>query len=125
MGLIKMQIKKAGRGRIFYHFILFLSIITSSPTTGQFISVKQFIPELGYEQPRQYSLSAAPNGKYLRVSVKREVAQKEKPAGKMSNLLHADVKVFKMLRKKKGKEEKVNNKVRNKINNRNKRIITK
>eukprot|EP01113_Clastostelium_recurvatum_P001351 TRINITY_DN10553_c0_g2_i2.p1 TRINITY_DN10553_c0_g2~~TRINITY_DN10553_c0_g2_i2.p1 ORF type:complete len:448 (-),score=108.53 TRINITY_DN10553_c0_g2_i2:24-1367(-) len=60
---------------------------------GQFISVKQFVPELGYEQPRQYSLSSAPNEKYLRVSVKREMAAKERPAGKMSNLLHADVKI--------------------------------
>eukprot|EP00026_Physarum_polycephalum_P007498 Phypoly_transcript_07560.p1 GENE.Phypoly_transcript_07560~~Phypoly_transcript_07560.p1 ORF type:complete len:390 (+),score=83.08 Phypoly_transcript_07560:224-1393(+) len=58
---------------------------------GQFISVKQFVPELGYEQPRQYSLSCAPNQKYLRVSVKREVALAERPAGKMSNLLHVDV----------------------------------
>lgn len=61
--------------------------------TGQFISVKQFVPELGFEQPRQYSLSAAPNSKYLRISVKKEIAEKERPSGKMSNLLHAGIKV--------------------------------
>lgn len=59
---------------------------------GQFISIKQFVPELGYEQPRQYSLSTASNAKYLRISVKREVALNERPAGQMSNLLHIGVK---------------------------------
>lgn len=60
---------------------------------GQFISVKQFVPELGYEQPRQYSLSSAPNSQYFRVSVKKEIAKNELPAGKMSNLLHSGVNV--------------------------------
>lgn len=54
---------------------------------GQYISVKVFVPELGLTQPRQYSLSDAPNGRYLRISVKRE-AGSAKPAGLVSNLLH-------------------------------------
>jgi len=60
---------------------------------GQFISIKQYVPELGYEQPRQYTLSSAPNPHHLRLSVKREIAHDAKPAGKMSNMLHAGVKV--------------------------------
>jgi len=59
---------------------------------GQFISIKQFISELGYEQPRQYSLSVAPGNQFLRISVKKETG-KNKPSGKMSNLLHTSTQV--------------------------------
>lgn len=55
---------------------------------GQFISVKTFIPTLGYEQPRQYSLSAAFNPDYYRISVKKEKNQ-HSPDGIVSNLLHS------------------------------------
>lgn len=55
---------------------------------GQYISVKLFVPELGLTQPRQYSLSDAPNGEYLRISVKRESASRDNPGGLVSNLLH-------------------------------------
>ncbi|MBK1897677.1 NO-inducible flavohemoprotein [Chryseobacterium paridis] len=54
---------------------------------GQYISVKTFVPLLGYEQPRQYSLSSAFNPKYYRISVKREKNQ-HSPDGIVSNLLH-------------------------------------
>jgi nitric oxide dioxygenase len=54
---------------------------------GQFISVKTFIPELGYEQPRQYSLSSAFNPEYYRISVKKE-KNLFSPDGIVSNLLH-------------------------------------
>ncbi|KAL0484446.1 hmp, partial [Acrasis kona] len=54
--------------------------------SGQYISVKKFIPALGFEQPRQYTLSDAPNKKYFRVSVKREDSGSVK--GVMSNELH-------------------------------------
>jgi nitric oxide dioxygenase len=61
---------------------------------GQFVSVKRFVGELGLEQPRQYSLSDAPHGKWLRISVKREAAGDDdtaKPAGRISNLLHDEL----------------------------------
>src|SRR5690606_19850118 len=55
---------------------------------GQYISVKLFVPLLGLNQPRQYSLSDAPNGEYLRISVKRESSRMTAPGGLVSNLLH-------------------------------------
>ncbi|KAM5344025.1 hypothetical protein ACJ41O_012562 [Fusarium nematophilum] len=55
---------------------------------GQFVSIRCFLPELGAYQPRQYSLSDVPNGKYFQVSVKREFASDTKPAGRVSNVLH-------------------------------------
>lgn len=60
---------------------------------GQYVSVKLFVPILGYSQPRQYSLSAAPGGQSLRISVKRESGDDEsaRPQGMVSNLLHASV----------------------------------
>ncbi|KAF2460649.1 globin-like protein [Lineolata rhizophorae] len=39
---------------------------------GQFVSVRLFVPALGHEQPRQYSLSDAPRPDYFRITVKRE-----------------------------------------------------
>ncbi|UTH72614.1 NO-inducible flavohemoprotein [Chromobacterium sp. IIBBL 290-4] len=60
---------------------------------GQYVSVRRFVGEWGLSQPRQYSLSDAPNGEYLRISVKREDAAVGKPAGKMSNLLHREAEV--------------------------------
>jgi nitric oxide dioxygenase len=50
---------------------------------GQYIGVRLFIN--GEELRRNYSLSAAPNGREYRISVKRE------PNGKVSNHLHANV----------------------------------
>lgn len=55
---------------------------------GQYVSVRLFVPELGYRQPRQYSLSDAPGQGYLRISVKRECAAQGKPGGMVSNRLH-------------------------------------
>ena len=55
---------------------------------GQYISVKLFVSEWNLFQPRQYSLSDAPGNDYLRISVKRERANAEKPDGQVSNLLH-------------------------------------
>lgn len=57
---------------------------------GQYVSVKCFVEEWGLAQPRQYSLSDAPNDEYLRISVKREDGGEGKPAGRVSNLLHAE-----------------------------------
>ena len=41
---------------------------------GQYVSVKVHRPGLAFNQIRQYSLSAAPDGRQLRISVKREDA---------------------------------------------------
>lgn len=60
---------------------------------GQYTSVRVFVPELGIMQPRQYSLSAAPGGHTLRISVKREAAHEIRPAGLVSNLLHDAIEV--------------------------------
>ncbi|KEF61487.1 nitric oxide dioxygenase [Exophiala aquamarina CBS 119918] len=59
--------------------------------SGQYISVRVWVPELGVYQPRQYSLSDAPDEKHFRISVKKEAAQgADKPAGRISNVLHQD-----------------------------------
>jgi nitric oxide dioxygenase len=58
---------------------------------GQYVSVQRFIPEWGLSQPRQYSLSDAPGKDWLRISVKREVALGDAPAGKVSGQLHAEL----------------------------------
>lgn len=62
---------------------------------GQYISVLVDVPELHFHQPRQYSLSDAPNPDYYRISVKREDGlRSEHPVdephlGYVSNLLHS------------------------------------
>ncbi|KAL1953400.1 hypothetical protein VTO42DRAFT_2839 [Malbranchea cinnamomea] len=62
---------------------------------GQYIAVRCFVPELNMYQPRQYSLSKAPGrtdedgGNYFQISVKREDTRDGRPAGKVSNVLHA------------------------------------
>lgn len=53
-------------------------------TPGQYISLRIYIPGLGYSQTRQYSLSDSPrDGKHYRISVKRE-------SGAINNLLRDD-----------------------------------
>lgn len=58
---------------------------------GQYLSVRMFVPALGLHQPRQYSLSAAPGGRTLVISVKREAPDHQRPEGLVSNLLHDTV----------------------------------
>ena len=59
---------------------------------GQYISVLvQF--SSGLRQLRQYSLSDAPGSAHLRISVKRETAGVQTPAGMVSNYLHENLKV--------------------------------
>jgi nitric oxide dioxygenase len=58
---------------------------------GQYISVVVPLGE-GRSQQRQYSLSDAPNGQTLRISVKRERADADIPAGQVSNWLHDNAK---------------------------------
>lgn len=59
---------------------------------GQFLSVRLFIPELNLLQPRQYSISSAPNQQYYRISVKKETGGEQTPGGMISNRLHQFVK---------------------------------
>jgi nitric oxide dioxygenase len=55
---------------------------------GQFLSIRLFLPELKLLQPRQYSISSAPNGAYYRISVKKETGSNPNPDGMISNRLH-------------------------------------
>ena len=59
---------------------------------GQYVSLRLFLPELNLLQPRQYSISSAPNGQYYRISVKREKGSQH-PDGLISNRLHQVVQV--------------------------------
>jgi len=59
---------------------------------GQYVSVAVDLPD-GRRQLRQYSLSDRPGIGSFRISVKREDALAETPAGEISNWLHANVQV--------------------------------
>lgn len=63
----------------------------SSFRPGQYVSVAIRLPD-GLRQLRQYSLSDAPGKTSLRISVKREAAGAETPAGMVSNWLHDNLK---------------------------------
>ncbi|OXS57596.1 nitric oxide dioxygenase [Cohnella sp. CIP 111063] len=58
---------------------------------GQYISIKLDIPGESNTHIRQYSLSDAPGKPYYRISVKREDAFWDRPAGKVSCYLHEQV----------------------------------
>ena len=58
---------------------------------GQYVSVSVTLPD-GLQQRRQYSLSDAPDAPHWRITVKREDAADTKPAGQVSNWLHAHLK---------------------------------
>ncbi|SDL10717.1 nitric oxide dioxygenase [Pedobacter sp. ok626] len=55
---------------------------------GQYISIKAFLPELGLNQIRQYSLSSEPGNAHYRISVKREKHAEMNVDGMISNHLH-------------------------------------
>lgn len=55
---------------------------------GQYITIKAEIPGEKYTHLRQYSLSCAPGEDRYRISVKREEAIGDNPAGIVSNFLH-------------------------------------
>jgi len=59
---------------------------------GQYISIRLSIPGEQFLFNRQYSLSASPNKKYYRISVKKE-AESSKPAGRVSNYLHDKINI--------------------------------
>lgn len=58
---------------------------------GQYISVAMNVEALSLRQLRQYSLSDSPAKDYWRISVKRETANAEQPAGIVSGLMHDQV----------------------------------
>jgi nitric oxide dioxygenase len=64
---------------------------------GQYLSVSVTFDD-GSTQLRQYSLSDAPHPQRLRISVKRERRDGDKPQGRVSNWLHAHASVGSLLR---------------------------
>lgn len=58
---------------------------------GQFVSVRGRAGDGALIQPRQYSLSDAPNETYLRLSIKREAGLSDRPNGVISNWMHDEV----------------------------------
>jgi nitric oxide dioxygenase len=63
---------------------------------GQYVSCAVYFPD-GSRQLRQYSLSDAPDGERLRISVKRERADDGRPHGQVSNWIHDEIAVGDML----------------------------
>lgn len=59
---------------------------------GQYISLQLFVPQMGHNQPRQYSLSDAPRSDYYRISVKKDKGKQVGVPGLISNLLHENYK---------------------------------
>ena len=64
---------------------------------GQYITVKATIDGEPHDHLRQYSLSCAPNQGHYRISVKREDAMNQLPAGIVSNYLHREIEVGSVL----------------------------
>jgi len=86
--IVERKVKESGEVTSFY---LVAKDQKALPTykPGQYVTVRVMVPELGIKQPRQYSLSDSPNGKYLRISVKREDARAEdQHSGYVSSTLH-------------------------------------
>lgn len=63
---------------------------------GQYVSVAIDFED-GHRQLRQYSLSDSPLASHLRISVKREAASEQTPAGAVSNWLHDNIKAGDLL----------------------------
>ncbi len=61
--------------------------------SGQYVSLKIYIPALGLTQIRQYSLSQAPNGKEFRISVKKEIKPNPSKNGIISNYIHDNLEI--------------------------------
>ncbi|MDA8351654.1 MAG: NO-inducible flavohemoprotein [Firmicutes bacterium] len=58
---------------------------------GQYLTLRARIPGEKYDHIRHYSLSDKPNDDYYRISVKREDAHDDIPAGIVSNYLHHQI----------------------------------
>ncbi|MFC4620023.1 NO-inducible flavohemoprotein [Camelliibacillus cellulosilyticus] len=65
----------------------------STYQAGQYLTLKATIPGETYTHMRHYSLSDAPGKDYYRISVKREDARGDAPAGIVSNFLHNHIQV--------------------------------
>ncbi|WP_260399024.1 NO-inducible flavohemoprotein [Peribacillus simplex] len=63
----------------------------ASYKAGQYLTLKAAIPGEKYTHIRHYSLSESPGKDYYRISVKRENAHDDAPAGIVSNYLHKQV----------------------------------
>lgn len=59
---------------------------------GQFVSIRVDVPELGFKQPRQYTLSDSANDQVYRISVKREDGIDDFADGYVSTTLHKSIK---------------------------------
>jgi nitric oxide dioxygenase len=64
---------------------------------GQFVSLALHLPYHPHRQLRQYSLSAAPDPGYYRITVKREPRRTDAPSPLVSNYLHDQVRVGNVL----------------------------
>lgn len=60
---------------------------------GQYISLRVNVPELGFKQPRQYTLSHHGLDGLYRISVKREDVKGDLASGYVSQVLHHDIEV--------------------------------
>lgn len=88
--------RKVPESKVMTSFILEPEDGTTLPqfTPGQYVSVKVRPPGLTFEQIRQYSLSATPDGHQFRISVKREDATAghlDIAPGTVSTFLHRHV----------------------------------
>lgn len=63
----------------------------ASYEAGQYLTIKAEIEGEAYTHIRHYSLSDAPGKEYYRISVKREDAHGDAPAGIVSTYLHQQV----------------------------------
>lgn len=93
--IVKEKIKESDEITSFYLYPADEGAVADF-TPGQYISVRLFLPELNLLQPRQYSISCAPNGAYYRISVKKEIHPVH-PDGMISNHLHERTQVGDMI----------------------------
>jgi len=84
--IVKQKVKESAEITSFYLYPADGGAVADF-VPGQYISLRLFLPELNLLQPRQYSISCAPNGMYYRISVKRETGANH-PNGMISNRLH-------------------------------------
>ncbi|WP_343643570.1 NO-inducible flavohemoprotein [Chryseobacterium sp.] len=93
--IVKQKVRESTEITSFYLYPSDGGIVADF-TPGQYISLRLFLPELELLQPRQYSISCAPNSEYYRISVKKETGNSH-PNGIISNRLHNHVNVGDLL----------------------------